>query len=252
MLLLPYILLLYIKKMKIEEVYESDLVIKPTKQSIDNVLNVPEPMPNKCSVIFVSGGMGSGKSTFIANLFKATGKNRIYRKVFENVMYATPKEVFDSETDHVFKDHPKVYHDLSQDTFNQIIEQSIATKDDDADSCLVIDDFSEQLKNKQTEYNLRKLINKHRHYRLNIIISALNQKALAKSLRALIDVVILFKPKSMVETDNFSQEVFGLTKDETKALFNFVFDKPYNFLMYNARTHTFYKNFNRLIIHNED
>lgn len=237
--------------MKIEEVEESDLVIKPSKQSIDNVLDVPPPMPNKCSVIFVSGGMGTGKSTFIANLFKATGKNRIYRKVFENVMYATPKEVFDSEEDHAFKNHPKVFHDLTQDTFDTISEQSIKTKDDGGNSCLCIDDFSEELKKKQTEFNLRKLINKHRHMKLNIVISALNQKALAKSLRALIDVVILFKPKSMVETENFSQEVFGLTKDETKALFDFVFDKPYNFLMYNARTHTFYKNFNRLLLHNE-
>jgi adenosyl cobinamide kinase/adenosyl cobinamide phosphate guanylyltransferase len=237
--------------MKIEEIEHSDLVIKPAKQSIDNKLDVPPPFPDRCSVIFVSGGMGTGKSTFIANLFKATGKNRIYRKVFENVMYATPKEVFDSEEDHAFKDHPKVYHDLTQDTFNKITEQAIATKNDGGNSCLVIDDFSEQLKNKQTEYNLRKLINKHRHMKLNIIISALNQRALAKTLRALIDVVILFKPKSMVETENFSQEVFGLTKDEAKALFDFVFDAPYNFLMYNARTHTFYKNFNRLILHTE-
>jgi len=237
--------------MKIEEIEYSDLVIKPAKQSIDNKLDVPPPFPDRCSVIFVSGGMGTGKSTFIANLFKATGKNRIYRKVFESVMYATPKEVFDSEEDHAFKNHPKVYHDLTQDTFNKISEQAIATKNDDGNSCLVIDDFSEQLKNKQTEYNLRKLINKHRHLKLNIIISALNQKALAKTLRALIDVVILFKPKSMVETENFSQEVFGLTKDEAKALFDFVFDAPNNFLMYNARTHTFYKNFNRLILHTE-
>jgi adenosyl cobinamide kinase/adenosyl cobinamide phosphate guanylyltransferase len=238
--------------MKIEEIEHSDLVIKPTKQSIDNVLDVPPPFPNKCSVIFVSGGMGTGKSTFIANLFKAKGKNRIYRKVFENVMYATPKEVFDSEENHVFKNHSKVYHDLSQETFNTITEQAIATKDDGSNSCLILDDFSEQLKVKATELNLRRLINKHRHLKLNIIISALNQKALAKSLRALIDVVILFKPKSQVETENFSQEVFGLTKDETKALFQFVFDAPHNFLMYNARTHTFYKNFNRLVIHTED
>jgi adenosyl cobinamide kinase/adenosyl cobinamide phosphate guanylyltransferase len=237
--------------MKIEEIEQSDLVIKPSKQSIDNLLDVPPPFPNKCSVIFVSGGMGTGKSTFIANLFKATGKNRIYRKVFDNVMYATPKEVFDSEEDHAFKNHSKVYHDLSQDTFNTIIEQAIKTKDDEGNSCLVIDDFSEQLKNKQTEYNLRKLINKHRHMKLNIIISALNQKALAKSLRSLIDVVILFKPKSMVETENFSQEVFGLTKEETKALFKFVYDAPYNFLMYNSRTHTFYKNFNQLLFTDE-
>jgi uridine kinase len=238
--------------MKIEEIEHSELVIKPTKQSIDNILDVPPPFPNRCSVIFISGGQGTGKSTFISNLFKATGKNRIYRKVFENVMYATPKEVFESEEDHIFKDHRSVFHDLSQDTFKQIVEQSIATKKAEGNSCLIIDDFSEQLKLKATELSLRKLINKHRHYKLNIIISALNQKALNKPLRSLIDVVILFKPKSMVEQDNFAQEVFGLTKDETKALFDFVFDSAYNFLMYNARTNTFYKNFNRLVIHRED
>ena len=238
--------------MKIQVVDESKLKIKPTKQSIDKSLGVPPPFPDKNSVIFISGGQGTGKSTFISNLFKAKGENRIYRKVFDTVMYATPEEVFSSEQDHIFKDHPRVYHDLSESTFDEIIKKAIDTKNDDGDSCLVIDDFSEQLKLKKTEYMLRKLINKHRHMRLNIVISALNQKALAKSLRSLIDIVILFKPKSMVETDNFGEEVFGLSKADTKSLFDFVYDSPYNFLMYNARTNKFYKNFDLLNISDSD
>jgi KaiC/GvpD/RAD55 family RecA-like ATPase len=173
--------------MKIQEVDESKLKVKPTKQNIDKALGVPPPFPNKNSVIFISGGQGTGKSTFISNLFKAGGENRIYKKIFDTVMYATPEEVFESEENHVFKGHPRVYHDLTQDTFDKIIEQAKETKADDGDSCLVIDDFSEQLKLKKTEYMLRKLINKHRHLRLNIVISALNQRALAKSLRSLID-----------------------------------------------------------------
>lgn len=234
--------------MKIEEVDKSDLTIKPSKQSIDNALGVPPPFPNKCSVFFVSGGMGTGKSTFIANLFRATGKDKIYRKVFDNVMYATPEEVFNSEDDHIFKGHPKIYHNLSQDTFNKITDLSNETKDEGGNSCLIIDDFSQDLKLKNVEYNLRKLINKHRHLKLNIIISALNQKALSRSLRALVDIVILFKPKSQIETGDFAEEMFALDKADTKQLFSFVFDEPYNFLMYNSRTHTFYKNFNKLII----
>lgn len=87
--------------------------------------------------------------------------------------------------------------------------------------------------------------------KLNIIISALNQKALSRSLRALIDIVILFKPKSQIETGDFSEEMFALDKADTKQLFSYVFDKPYNFLMYNSRTHTFYKNFNKLNISDE-
>lgn len=237
--------------MKIERVSESSLRIKPTRQNIDDALGVPPPFPNKNSVIFISGGQGTGKSTFISNLFKAKGANRIYRKVFDTVMYATPEEVFTSEEDHIFKGHPRVYHDLSPETFQTIVDTAVETKREGGNSVLVIDDFSEQLKLKQTEFMLRKLINKHRHMKLNIVISALNQKALAKTLRSLLDVVILFKPKSMVETDNFGEEVFGLTKADTKTLFDYVFDKPYNFLMYNARTNTFYKNFDELKIEKE-
>lgn len=238
--------------MKIEKVDESKLKIKPTKQNIDDALGVPPPFPNKNSVIFISGGQGTGKSTFISNLFKAKGENRIYRKVFDTVMYATPEEVFSSEEDHIFKGHPRVYHDLSPETFETIIETAVETKKDGGNSVLVIDDFSEELKKKQTEFMLRKLINKHRHMKLNIVISALNQKALAKTLRSLLDVVILFKPKSMIETDNFGEEVFGLNRADTKTLFDYVFDRPYNFLMYNARTNTFYKNFDELKIDREE
>jgi archaellum biogenesis ATPase FlaH len=237
--------------MKIEKVAESNLTIKPTRQNIDDSLGVPPPFPNKNSVIFISGGQGTGKSTFITNLFKAKGANRIYRKVFDTVMYATPEEVFTSEEDHIFKGHPRVYHDLSPETFKTIIDTAVETKQDGGNSILVIDDFSEQLKLKQTEYMLRKLINKHRHMKLNIVISALNQKALAKTLRSLLDVVVLFKPKSMIETDNFGEEVFGLNRADTKTLFDYVFDKPYNFLMYNARTNTFYKNFDELKLDRE-
>lgn len=237
--------------MKIEKVAESNLTIKPTRQNIDDSLGVPPPFPNKNSVIFISGGQGTGKSTFITNLFKAKGANRIYRKVFDTVMYATPEEVFTSEEDHIFKGHPRVYHDLSPETFKTIIDTAVETKQDGGNSILVIDDFSEQLKLKQTEYMLRKLINKHRHMKLNIVISALNQKALAKTLRSLLDVVVLFRPKSMIETDNFGEEVFGLNRADTKTLFDYVFDKPYNFLMYNARTNTFYKNFDELKLDRE-
>jgi hypothetical protein len=238
--------------MKIEVVDESKLKVKPSKQNIDDALGVPPPFPNKNSVIFVSGPMGSGKSTFMNNLFKATGENRIYRKVFDTVIYGTPKEVFESEEDHVFKNHPRVFHDLDAEAFENIIETAIATKREGGNTALVLDDFSEQLKLKKTEFMLRKLINKHRHMKLNIIISALNQRSLAKNLRSLIDVIVLFKPKSMVEMDNFGEEVFGMNKADTKALFEFVFDKPYSFLMYNARTNKFYKNFDLLDISEEE
>ena len=183
----------------------------------------------------------------------SSGKGRVFKGIFDAVFYCTPKEVFESEENHPFKDHApsRIHHDLKQDTFDKIVEDCIKIKDDGGNSCLIIDDFSEQLKIKNVELNLKRLIFKHRHLKLNIIISTLTLKSLPKALRSLLDVVILFKPKSINETYGFNEEIFGLTNQETKKLFSYVFDKPYQFLFYNTRTHTYYKDFNKLKITEE-
>jgi hypothetical protein len=234
--------------MKIQELDINELSIKPSKQGIDNKLDIPPPFPNKCSVMLVSGGMGTGKSSFIQSIMTASGKNRVYKCVFDKVYYATPKEVFSSEENHPFKDHDKsrLFHDLSDETFDAIIEGCVNTKEDGGNSCFICDDFSEILKSKNVELRLKQLIHKHRHLKCHIIISVLTLKSLARSLRSLLDIIVLFKPKSNVELDGFNEEVFSLDKNEAKTLFNYIFDKQYNFLFYNSRTHTFYKNFNKL------
>lgn len=234
--------------MKIEEVDNNDLVIKTTKQNIDNILPVPKPFPNKASCYLISAPMGAGKSSLIHSIMTATGKGRVFKGVFDEVHYCTPIEVFESEENHPFKDHCKsrLHHDLKQATFDKIVEDCIRVKEEGGCSCLIIDDFSEQLKIKNVELNLKRLIFKHRHLCLNIIISTLLLRSLPKSLRSLLDVVILFKPKSFNETIGFNEEIFGLNNRETKSLFSYIFDKPYQFLFYNTRTHTYYKNFNKL------
>jgi len=45
---------------------------------------------------------------------------------------------------------------------------------------------------------------------------------------------------------SFSDDVFGLDKKNLKQLFDYVYDERYNFLFYNQRDNTFYKNFTRL------
>ena len=54
--------------MKFEEIDKSDLVIKTTKQSIDDFLDVPPPFPQKASVYLISAPMGAGKSSFIHSI----------------------------------------------------------------------------------------------------------------------------------------------------------------------------------------
>ncbi len=96
--------------MKIDEISTSKTIIKHSKSVIDDKLNVPDdcPMPNKCSVIVVSGAMGSGKSAFLSSMFCSKGNGRIYNNTFEHIHYVTPLETFESEENHPFKTTIKV------------------------------------------------------------------------------------------------------------------------------------------------
>jgi len=231
-----------------EEENPEPIKIKKTKQTIDQPLGVPEPFPDKPSVIVISAAMGMGKTTLLNSLMTGEGKARVYRNVFDKVFYITPKEVMDSEENHPFKDHPKdrIFHNLDPDTLEKISEEAIKVKDEDGSSALIIDDMSEYLKNKSVEIMLKKLFYKHRHMRLQIILSSLNLKSIPKQLRNLIDIYIIFKPRSKIEIESITDDIIDLGKDDVKQLFDYVYDKPFNFLMYNSRTNTYYKNFNKL------
>ena len=234
--------------MRIEELDVADIKIKPTKQTIDDKLNVPKPFMDKCGVYVITGSMGSGKSSFLNSIMTRGGQAKVFKGIFDEVHYITPLEVMESEENHPFKDHPRerIYHNLNSDTFEKIKAETIAVKDKGGNSALIIDDMSEFMKQKSVELALKGLIFKHRHYKINIIITLLTLKSLPKSLRSLIDCFVIFKPKSLIEVASFSDDVFGLEKKSLKQLFDYVYDERYNFLFYNQRDNTFYKNFTRL------
>jgi len=235
--------------MKIEVINQSNLKIKPAKQNIDQKLGVPPPFPDRPAVYVISGRMGSGKSSFVNSIMCSHGSNKVFCKAFDSVFYATPQEVFDSEDSHPFKDHPKerMYFELSVDMLKEVQEKAIENKKEGKTSCLILDDFSEVYKTKAIEVQLKKIIFKHRHMKLNIIITLTNLRALPKTLRSLISVYVMFKP-SVIEIESFNEDVFKLRKEEMKELMDFVYDKPYNFMFYNQITDTFYKNFDELQI----
>jgi energy-coupling factor transporter ATP-binding protein EcfA2 len=225
--------------------------VKVGRQSIDKVLkDIPEPFPSKVGGLMVlTGSMGSGKSQLLLSMFTATSKEqRIYHRKFTKVIYMTPEAAFNSVDNHPFEQHPRVFHDLTPDILDEITQQAIDTKDEGGSTALIIDDYSEQMKDKNLQKAIQKLVFKCRHYAISIFITLVSLRALPKQLRALVSQYVVFRPRSVIETAGFIEEIFNLKQAQADELFNYVFDEPYNYLFYDTTKHTYYKNMNRLTL----
>ena len=233
--------------MKIEELETTDVKINKTEQNIDELLEIREPFLNKCGTTLISGRCGSGKSTLLYSIFSGKGKARVYRNVFDEIHFITPAAVMNSECAHPFKTHcpDRLYHHLNAEVLAKVVEDATRVKDAGGNSCLCIDDMSEFYKDKSIEQLLKTLIYKHRHLRLNIVLTSLNLKSVPKNLRNLIDLYVIFKP-SNIEIESFNDDVFQLSRDNLKQLVTYTFSKPYDFLAYNQKSNTFYKNMTKL------
>jgi hypothetical protein len=235
--------------MKITE--KNSLKIYPSKQTIDRPLGLPQPFADKNSCFVITGGQGSGKSTWLHSALtcrKSDGK--IFSGCYERVFYATPLETMSSEENHVFKNHvpSRLFHTFDVAMLENVIEQALEVKANKGNSILVIDDFSEELKNPESIRLLKKIINTHRHMHLSVIISALTMKSIPKVIRGLIDIYVIFKPKGLIELEGFMCEIMGLNKKTMMDVMDFVFDADHNFLMYNNKRGYWYKNFDRFVL----
>lgn len=221
----------------------------------------------------ICGSGGSGKSSMMLNQFR--DKNS-YKKVFDNIYYFNPEGSFNSVKKHPFEKHDKVYHTLDIETLQMVYEELLSKKKEATKkkekktkayeseseseeeeekheieySCIVIDDFADELKNKNLQNYLNKFIIKLRHLCCKLIITLQSYYYLPKLIRKQITYLVLFKSKNTEEFQSISKELMNLNKEDSLTLYNYIFDQPYTHLDIDLSNHTYYKNFNKLQIQN--
>lgn len=229
---------------------------------------------NNGMVYILCGSGGSGKTSLMLNLFQ---NKEQYRNKFHNIYYFCPMSSFLSVKKHPFEKHDKVYHELTVSTLNGIYNELLEIKeeqkrkqdkkkkkkveiedyeekeesDDDDEiqySCIIIDDFANDLKNNDIQTQLNKMIIKARHIRCSFITTLQSFFYYPKILRKQITYCTIFKTKNTEEWVTISKELFNYNKDDSLKLYNFVFDEPYNHIDVNTINNKMYKNFNLLEI----
>lgn len=227
---------------------------KPIKEAMGVYIpGINSNIPNFNGFIWsICGSGGSGKSSMLFNLFK---KKEFFRGKFDNIYLFQPVTSFLSVEKHPFQNHNKVYHELNQETLEQINDELTELKNSCVESgepiehsLIIVDDFANDLKDADLLKALNKMIIKTRHINCSWIFTLQAWKYCPLILRKQVNYITIFKPKSNEEWLNISKEAFNIGKDQQKLIHEYVFSEPYAHLDYNIRDGTLYKNFNKLII----
>jgi len=243
--------------MIIKEVENELPKIKPVKEIMSIYIDGIDPnLPNRNGFIYaLIGAPGTGKSSLLLSLFR---DRNYYKKKFNNLYLITPESSFSSVSNHPFKNHSKVYHDLNEDVLENIYEELMDLKRECIEdgfavesSCLIIDDYASDLKDKHLIKILKRILTKSRHIGCAVIFTLQAYNLFPLVLRKMLTNITLFKPKNRVELESVRKELINMNEDKTNELMNYIFDEEYNHLDIDTSNDTKRKNFKLLEIEND-
>ena len=238
--------------MKITEVKNDLPNMNPIKERMDIYIpKINESLPRRNGFVYaLIGAGGSGKSSLMLSMFKSP---QYYRCKFDNIFYFTPASSFLSVEKHPFSHHDKVYHDLDAETLDSIYVELLALKEEALingcpleHSLIVIDDYANDLKDKELSKKINQAIVKTRHLNCCWILTLQSYTLLPKVLRKQITNATIFKPNNNEEWDSINKELLNMSKPNLINLYNYCFDKPYQHLDIDCKENKLYKNFNIL------
>jgi len=231
---------------------------KPIKEVMDIYIDgVPEGISRRNGGIFLLvGSGGSGKSSLMLGQFRKGGA---YHKKFHNLYLFVPSASFESVANHPFKKHDKVYHELTADGLYELHDELLDRKNDNIENdepaeynCVIIDDFANDLKDKNIVRALNKMLIKARHLNCTFIFTLQSYLYMPKILRKQITFATIFKPRNSEEWDTIRKEILQMKEEDARKLYDYIFDEPYMHLDVDAFDNKFYKNFNYLNITRND
>ena len=165
-----------------------------------------------------SGAMGTGKSTVLIGMLKT-----IFRKCFHDIFCIIPEISLHSisERDNVFSkylDEEHLFHSYDVETLENIYEKVLANAKENYYSMLIIDDFGVNLRDRDTEKVLNKMIIKMRHLKLGaIFVLCQNYFQLGMKLREVASNIILF-PTSKGQNYKLFREQFHYSEEQFKQV----------------------------------
>lgn len=195
------------------------------------------------------GRPGSGKTSLLYSLFKS---KELFKKVFHSVFLFQPSHSRASMKDKLFDQLPasQLYDELNYDNLSNVMD-TIKEEDGKFNNCIIFDDMTAYLKNKDTFKLFKELVMNRRHLHTSIFFLVQTYHSIPKEIRRLFSNLFVFRV-SKNELETIFEELVEKHKDSVLQISKLVFDKPYNFLYLNTETQTLFKNWDTIVFKNDD
>jgi hypothetical protein len=258
---------------------------KPVAVNCDEPLgkHIKEPFPNKSFFWIIVGRPGSGKSSLLINCLIGKGKDRVYNKVFNKILYVCPSNSRKSIVNNPFDDLPE---DQKFENFDETVVKKIeeireefdGKKDDKKkiditrtqrltdmakmekpvkkksskykNQLLILDDVTAYLKDDPEL--LIELSTNRRHLKLSIVLLVQFLRSIPKPVRFQVTDITLFKPSNELDTKIIEEEYINLKKENFKELKRFVWDTKHDMLMISKDNDTYYKNLQKILFNKDN
>lgn len=198
---------------------------------------------NTHSTNLFCGKPGAGKTSLVTSMFKS---KELFNKVFNNIYLIQPPHSRASMKDDTFESIDRKFDDLNVETLTTIMDE-IELEDPKYSNCIIFDDVTTALRSKEVVKLLRRLIFNRRHLRTSIFFLVQTYLSLEPQIRKLFSNLFIFKVAHK-ELQKIFEEHFEYDDDLAKPISKFVFDEKYNFLFINTNTGKMYKNWDEIII----
>ena len=231
--------------MTLTEKENRDLLFAPPAFKCDTALkDVPMPLPQHVSFnMVIVGKPGSGKSSLATNII-----TNPLRKKYHSIFIIIPPNSMNSYACNPFQsiDEEQIYDNLSLDNLLDIYGRVSANAEEGLNSLLYIDDMAACLKKSNIQQTFKELLYNRRHLRLGIINSVQRLTTIPKAIRAVTQLLIIFKPCNKAEGNILFDEMINMEKKEFIKLMNYTYRDKHDHLLVILHEDRYFRNFNKI------
>lgn len=203
----------------------------------------------------IVGKPGQGKTTFIQSLFSTrNGLRGKYSKIY---LFCPPRSR-DSMLDGALNqlEEERIYDELNYDNLDEVIEMCKMDNDNRLKTkykfMLIFDDMGAYLKNKNTLKLFNELMMNRRHMRISVVFLVQTFYSVSKEMRRLFTNFFIFKVNKRALAEIFDEILEEQNKELINDVSRLVYDKPHSFLYINSDNGRLFKNWDEIVVSEDD